>query len=84
MDFRKIIDSLLLMAVSFLFASIFNLNASIAELGTTIAVSEQREISYEKERLQQTKLLAKITTLVEQNSKRLDKLEWQNEQTTTR
>ncbi len=86
MDFRKIIDTLLIMAVGFLFSSIFSLNNSINELSTTIAVGEQREVSYEKERLQQARLLERITDLVEQNSKRLDKLEWDKQygQATTR
>lgn len=84
MDVRKIIDTLLIMAIGFLFSSIFYLNNGIADLSKNIAVRDERAKSVESFLSVQTKTLNKLTELVQQNSKRLDRMEWKDKHASSR
>lgn len=76
MDLKKIIDSLLILAIGFLFSSILSLNTSVGDLSKEIAIMQVKNQSTDREREKRSLLLTQLTNIQKQHGERINKIEW--------
>lgn len=73
---EKVISTLLIAAILFLFNSINGLNKSVNDLSQQLAVMQSRTELREESRERDRKIIDKTVAIVNSLSKRVDKLEW--------
>jgi len=84
MDLKKIIDSLLIVAIGFLFSSILSLNGSVSDLSKEIAIMQVKNEITDRERQRRSVLLVALSKTQKQQGERINRIEWQLGNTKTK
>ncbi len=79
MDANKIISSLLVLAVTGLFSTVFMLNQSVSGLATQTAVMQTHNQQSGKEFVRIVDVIDSLEAGVDSNTSRINRLEWKME-----